>query len=142
VTRFHGLLAALPLLLLPLAAHAAHAADPAGTIEICRMHAAGDRHEGKDIPIPSGAVFGDSGELKGGDHVGIYWPLWIATTQPLTLGAGDKCVTGAAKILRNLDKHRLRAADHRWFVPSGTATSTEDWPGNYDVGATVASDFK
>lgn len=137
--RFHRLLAALPLLLLPLAAQAA---DPAGTIEICRLHAAGDRHEGKDIPIPSGAVFGDSGELKDGDHIGIYWPLWIATTQPLTLAAGDKCITGPAKILRNLDKHKLHAADHRLFVPSGTATSTEEWPGNYDVGATVASDFK
>jgi hypothetical protein len=139
VTRFHRLLAAFAFLLLPIGAQAA---DPAGTIEICRVHAAGDRHEGKDIPIPNGAVFGDAGELKDGDRTGIYWPLWIATTEKLTLGPDDKCVRGPAKILRNLDRHALRAADHRWFVPSGTATSTEDWPGNYDVAATVTSDFK
>ena len=42
------------------------AADPQGTIEICRVRAAGDRHEGKDISIPSGAAFGDAGdELNG-----------------------------------------------------------------------------
>ena len=126
-------------LLLPLPSLAA---DPQGTIEICRVRAAGDRHEGKDIPIPSGAAFGDAGELKGDDRAGIYWPLWIATTQPLTLGANDKCVRGPAKIVRNLDKHRLLTGDHRYLVPSGTASSTEEWPGDYDVAATVVSDFK
>jgi hypothetical protein len=118
------------------------AADPQGTIEICRVRAAGDRHEGKDISIPSGAAFGDAGETKGDERQGIYWPLWIATTQPLTISASDKCVRGPAKVLRNLDKHSLRAADRRYFVPSGTATSSDDWPGDYDVAATVVEDFK
>jgi hypothetical protein len=129
-------------LLLALPQGTAFAADPKGTIEICRVRAAGDRHEGKDIPIPDGATFGDAGVMEGDQRSGNYWPLWIATTQPLTLGGNDKCVSGPARIVQNLDKHPLRAADHRWFVPSGTAGSSDQWPNDYDVGATVTADFK
>ena len=138
--RFAFLLAGALTLALPQAM--AFAADPTGTIEICRVRAAGDRHEGKEIPIPSGATFGDAGAIEGDEHVGNYWPLWIATTQPLTIGGNDKCVRGPARIVQNLDKHRLGLAEHRWFVPSGTATSSDQWPADYDVGATIASDFK
>jgi hypothetical protein len=133
------LAAALSLALLPFPAFAA---DPTGTVEICRVRAAGDRHEGEDIAIPSGATFGDAGVIEGDQHTGNYWPLWIATTQPLTIGGNDKCVRGPARIVADLDKHSLHAADHRWFVPSGTATSSDKWPGDYDVAATVTSDFK
>ena len=139
MTHATRLLAAALLLALPAAAHAA---EPAGTIEICRVRMAGDRHQGLDIKIPKGASFGDAGALEGDKHVGNYWPLWIVTTEALTLPGDQTCVRGRATIAQNLDRHPLRVADHRWFVPSGTATAAEDWPSDYDVGATVVGDFK
>jgi hypothetical protein len=121
----------------------ARAADSTGTIEICRVTAAGDRHRGKAIEIPQGASFGDAGVVEDGKHTGIYWPLWIATTEKLTIGAEDMCVTGKARIVSNLDHHAVRAADHRWLVPSGTAVNPSDaWPADFDVAATVTGDFK
>ena len=131
--------AALALVLLPLAAQAA---GPAGTIEICRVRMAGDRHQGKDINIPKGAVFGDAGVLENGEKTGNYWPLWIATSEPLTLPGKDNCVRGRAEIKQNLDRHSLTVAERRWFVPSGSAASSDEWPGDYDLGATVTTDFR
>ena len=130
-----GLLAILP-------PFAAIAAEPAGQIEICRVRAAGDRHQGQEIKIPQGATFGDAGARENGENTGNYWPLWIATTEALTLPGDAQCVRGKAQIGSNLDHHTLRTADHRWFVPTGTATSGDEWPSDYDLGATVTADFK
>jgi hypothetical protein len=134
----------LAALIAPLMlAAGAQAADPSGQIEICRVLTAGDRHQGEAIEIPEGATFGDGGAMEGDQRSGNYWPLWLATMEKLTLGAGDKCVTGRARITANLDHHALRAGDHRWFVPSGTAIKPrDDWPSNYDVAATVKADFR
>jgi len=122
---------------------AAAAADPAGAIEICRVSVAGDQHLGKEIVIPQGATFGDGGAYKDGQRTGIYWPLWIAMTERVTIAKDAKCVTGKARVMTNLDKHPVRRADGRAFVPSGTAVKPrEDWPADFDVAATVATDFK
>jgi hypothetical protein len=131
------------LLLLSVAAPAAHAADRIGMIEICRIQAAGDRHHGKAIPIPEGATFGDAGSMRDGQRSGNYWPLWIATLEPLTIAPEQDCVRARAKVLRNLDNRQLRVADQRHLVPSGTATNrNENWPADYDVAASVTADFR
>jgi hypothetical protein len=136
------MLRSLVILLGMIAAPIALAADTAGgTIEICRVAQAGDKHKDLTIEIPLGAAFGDSG--SGLDHRGNYWPLWIATAQAVTIHSGEKCASTAARITGNLDRHRLKVADDRWFMPTiGKAGDLPDWPGNLLLSATALTDFR
>ena len=112
-----------------------------GTIQICRAPQPGDMHGGKAIEIPLGATFGDTGFSA--DHRGNYWPLWIATTESLTIGASESCGKAAARIVSNLDSHAIRASDYRWFTPSiGQLGTMPDWPGSLALGATALTDFR
>jgi hypothetical protein len=124
----------------PLAA--ALAADiPSGTVEICRVSRPGDMHKGEVIEIPLGATFGDTG--FGADHGGNYWPLWIATTQPLTIAAAESCGKTHARITANLDRHFVRVGDQRWFTPTGgDAGKVAGWPGNLALSAIAVTDFR
>lgn len=125
-----------------LLAPAALAAEPAsGIIQICRVTAPGDMHQGRAIEIPLGASFGDAG--YGNDHRGNYWPLWIATVEPMTLAADRECGAVRARITGNSEKRPLRVVDHRWFMPSSSANAAlPDWPGNLSIAATATSDFR
>jgi hypothetical protein len=140
IARFLTALTAVAPLLM---AAGAQAAEPTGSIEICRVLVAGDKHAGKPIEIPKGAVFGDGGKIEGNERVGNYWPLWVATLEPTTLPADQRCVTTRAQITKNLDRHSLRVAERRGLVPSGSASAPrDDWPADYDVAATVTADFR
>ena len=123
-------------------APAARAADAvSGTIQICRVAGPGDMHQGRAIEIPLGAAFGDTG--YGSDHRGNYWPLWIATVEPMTLAVDQDCGAVRARITGNSENRRLRVVDHRWFTPSSAAPATlPDWPGNFNISATATSDFR
>ena len=125
---------------------AGHAADMAasGVIRICRVPGDGERHRGQAIEIPTGASFGDTGVVNGPGGGGRYWPLWIETTEPSRIEAADACGMGKARITGNLDRHRLRVADRRLFVPSGVVAGgrLKEWPGDRALTATATTDFE
>ena len=129
-------------LLATAAAPAALGADKVtGLIQICRAPQPGDRGIGKAIEVPLGASFGDTGH--GADHRGNYWPLWIVTTEALTIGAAESCGQTAAQITSNLDKHPIRMKDYRWFTPTaGAAGVLPGWPGYLPLEATALTDFR
>jgi hypothetical protein len=128
------------------AAPAGHAAEAAvsGMIRICRVPGEGATHRGKAIEIPAGAAFGDTGVVDGPGGGGRYWPLWIETTEPTTIAPADACGAAKARITGNMDRHRLRAADRRLFVPSGVVAGGKrtEWPGDLSLTATATADFK
>lgn len=131
----------LLILLATVAAPSALAAEGVGTIQVCRAPQAGDRHSAKPIEIPLGASFGDTG--GGADRRGNYWPLWIVTTEAMTIGAADSCGKTSARIDSNLDKHAVRVADSRWFTPTARAGGVlPGWPGDLLLAATIVTDFR
>jgi hypothetical protein len=128
------------------AAPAGHAAEAAasGMVRICRVPGEGETHRGKAIEIPTGAAFGDTGVMNGPGGGGRYWPLWIETMEATRIEAADACRTVTARITGNMDRHRLRVADRRLFVPSGVVAGgrLKTWPSDLALTATATVDFK
>jgi hypothetical protein len=118
-------------------------------IRVCRAAGEGATHRGRVIEIPEGASFGDTGVVDGPGGGGRYWPLWSETTEPTRIEAAAACGTAKARITGNLDRHRLRVADRRLFVPSsgvaaggGKRGRLKAWPGDLALAATATADFK
>jgi hypothetical protein len=136
----------LIVVLVGAATIAAHAGETAvaGSIRICRVSGEGARQRGEAIEIPTGASFGDTGEMNAPGGGGRYWPLWIETTEPTRIGASEACGTAKAQVIGNMDRHRVRVADHRSFVPSGSVADgrLKQWPGDLALTATVIDDFR
>lgn len=125
---------------------AAHADETAmaGSIRICRASGEGARQRSEAIEVPAGASFGDTGEVNAPGGGGRYWPLWIETTEPTRIEASEACGTAKARVTRNMDRHRLRLADRRLFVPSASVADgrLKQWPGNLALTATAVDDFR
>jgi hypothetical protein len=114
-----------------------------GKIEICRGSEIRYPGEKLRIEIPRGAVFGDSGRLVASGYGGAYWPLWIATTDAVVIAAAERCATATARIVGNMNGHRLHVVDDRLFVPSAAAQGVlPEWPGGVRLTAVARTDFK
>jgi hypothetical protein len=142
------LLAVLSLALV-LAASSASAEEAAlGTLQICRQLGVVDVNTGKPIAIPSGATFVDDSTPKNSALMtspsGDATPrLRVATTATAQIAANAKCTMAPARISRSDASAALRVADgKRLLAARGAGGEPANWPGNFYLEATIATDFR
>jgi hypothetical protein len=141
------LLAVLALALV-VAASSASAEDAAsGTLRICRQAGVVDVNTGKPIAIPSGATFIDNSTLENSalkmSPADATPRIRVATTANAQIAANAKCTMAPARISRNDAGTGVQAAESkRLLAARGAGGEPADWPGNFYLDATIATDFR
>lgn len=116
----------------------AGAAEPAGTVEICRPPGIVSITDGQLIALPVGFIFadtGDAGDRNGPD--GRHRMVRLTLRQGVTIAARARCGSGQAAVTANPNGFVISPGEDRIYRPSGSFT------GNIpEVVARVMTEFR
>jgi hypothetical protein len=114
------------------------AAQPAGTVEVCRPPGIVSITDGRPIALPSGFQFSDTGDARERDASGSgYRFVRLALQQPLTIAANARCATGRAVVTTNPSGFPITPREHRTYRPGGAFSGPMP-----EIVAIVAAEFR